>query len=156
MVGSRSCSAYLMFILSHLPGGSCFPAVPVLNLCFFLFFCFLSSLPPALVPFTKCNLSSGSPRQLQEEAWWDSDRPAAGGAPRSKRRGDQRTGASDEGSWQVSPSTGLETCCSPPPRCTPNPNIAEMEGPVPVLVSLLIFPMLYTCNLIHGKELNST
>lgn len=46
--GSRPRSANLMFILSQLPGGSCILAVPVLNLCFFLLFCFLSSLTPPI------------------------------------------------------------------------------------------------------------
>lgn len=44
--GSRPRSAYLMFILSRLPGGSCIPAVPVLNLCFFSLFSFLSCCSP--------------------------------------------------------------------------------------------------------------
>lgn len=35
-----------MFILSQLPGGSCIPAVPVLNLCFFPLFCFPSCCSP--------------------------------------------------------------------------------------------------------------
>lgn len=44
--GFPSRSAYLMFILSQLPGGSCIPAVPVLNLCFFPLFCFPSCCSP--------------------------------------------------------------------------------------------------------------
>lgn len=49
--GSRPRSAYLMFILSRLLGGSCIPAVPVLNFCFFLLFCFFPC-PPPLPPTT--------------------------------------------------------------------------------------------------------